>query len=146
MSLHKTLPIQSQLKGCIAQGGQVMYWLDENDQKWRKNPVTQTITLAVADSVYTIIDDLFADNRYKDQWLKINNVACKVTSINTGSKTATITPDEDITAGEYDVELGSVLNGYDGTVRVYCPNFYIKSYANDDIRKVYISTVKIDDS
>lgn len=146
MSLHKTLPIQSQLKGCIAQGDQIIYWLDESDWKWRKNPITQTMTLAVADSVYTIVDDLFADNRYKDQWLKINNIACKVTSINTESKTATITPDEDITAGEYDVELGSVLNGYDGTVRVYCPNFYIKSYIDGNIRKVYISTVKIDNS
>ena len=40
MSLHKTLPIQSQLKGCIAQGNQVIYWLDESDWRWRKNPIT----------------------------------------------------------------------------------------------------------
>ena len=146
MSLHKTLPIQSQLKGCIAQGDKVQYWLDENDWKWRKNPITQNMTLAVADGVYTIVNALFADNRYKDQWLRINNIPCKVTAIDTGSTTATITPDEAIEAGAYDVELGAVLNGYDGTVRVYCPNFYLKSYIDGDIRKVYISTVKIDDS
>lgn len=146
MSLHKTLPIQSQLKGCIAQGNQIMYWLDENDWKWRKNPITQNMTLAVADGVYTIVNELFADNRYKDQWLRINNIPCKVTAINTGSTTATLTPDEAIEAGAYDVELGAVLNGYDGTVRVYCPNFYIKSYSDGNIRKVYISTVKIDNS
>lgn len=146
MSLHKTLPIQSQLKGCIAQGDKVQYWLDENDWKWRKNPITQNMTLAVADGIYTIVNTLFADNRYKDQWLRINNIPCKVTAIDTGSTTATITPDEAIEAGAYDVELGAVLNGYDGTVRVYCPNFYLKSYIDGDIRKVYISTVKIDDS
>ena len=146
MSLHKTLPIQSQLKGCVAQGNQVIYWLDENDWKWRKNPITQNMTLAVADGVYTIVNELFADNRYKDQWLRINNIPCKVTAINTGSTTATLTPDEAIEAGAYDVELGAVLNGYDGTVRVYCPNFYIKSYSDGNIRKVYISTVKIDNS
>ena len=146
MSLHKTLPIQSQLKGCIAQGDQVMYWLDENDWRWRKNPITQNMTLAVADEVYTIVDALFTDNRYKDQWLRINNIPCKVTAIDTDSTTATLTPDEAIEAGAYDVELGAVLNGYDGTVRVYCPNFYIKSYSDGNIRKVYISTVKIDDS
>lgn len=146
MSLHKTLPIQSQLKGCIAQGNKVQYWLDENDWKWRKNPVIQNMTLAVADGVYTIVNTLFADNRYKDQWLRINNIPCKVTAIDTGSTTATLTPDEAIEAGAYDVELGAVLNGYDGTVRVYCPNFYIKSYIDGNIRKVYISTVKIDNS
>lgn len=146
MSLHKTLPIQSQLKGCIAQGDKVQYWLDENDWKWRKNPITQNMTLAVAGEVYTIVNALFADNRYKDQWLRINNIPCKVTAIDTGSTTATIAPDEAIEAGAYDVELGAVLNGYDGTVRVYCPNFYLKSYIDGNIRKVYISTVKIDDS
>ena len=146
MSLHKTLPIQSQLKGCIAQGNQVIYWLDENDWKWRKSPITQNMTLAITDGVYTIVNELFADNRYKDQWLRINNIPCKVTAIDTGSTTATLTPDEAIEAGAYDVELGAVLNGYDGTVRVYCPNFYIKSYSDGNIRKVYISTVKIDDS
>lgn len=31
MSLHKSLPIQSQLKGCIAQGDKVIYWLNESD-------------------------------------------------------------------------------------------------------------------
>lgn len=109
MSLHKTLPIQSQLRGCIAQGNKVQYWLDENDWKWRKNPVTQNMTLAVSDGVYTIVNDLFTDNRYKDQWLRINNIPCKVTAIDTGSKTATLTPDEAIEAGAYDVELGLFL-------------------------------------
>ena len=44
------------------------------------------------------------------------------------------------------IELGAILNGYDGTVRVYCPEFYIKSIVENSICKVYISTFKIDNT
>jgi hypothetical protein len=44
------------------------------------------------------------------------------------------------------LEVGSRLDGYDGTVRIYCPTFYIKSESIDDIRRVWISTYKIDDT
>ena len=150
-SLHKSLPIQSQLKGCIAQEDQVIYWLDENDWRWRKEPITKNVTLAIADSVYTITADTFSTKQYEKQWIKINNVACQIDSIQTDSTTATLVTNEDLTglglsAGPIDIELGAVLNGYDGTVRVYCPNFYIKSVSEGDIRKVWISTVKIDDT
>jgi hypothetical protein len=30
-------------------------------------------------------------------------------------------------SNEYFIEIGSRLDGYEGTVRVYCPDFYIKS-------------------
>ena len=49
-------------------------------------------------------------------------------------------------SGVKSVEFGSVLNGYDGTVRVYCPGFYIKSVINGDTYTVWISTVKIDNT
>lgn len=80
MSLHKTLPIQSQMRGCVAQGEKIMYFLDEDD--WSKK--------------------------------------------------------EDGSA--------SRLDGYDGTVRVYIPSFYIKSESDGTKRRVWISTVKIDDT
>lgn len=44
------------------------------------------------------------------------------------------------------LEVGSRLDGYDGTVRVYCPNFYIKSQIIGDTRRVWLSTVKIDNT
>lgn len=44
------------------------------------------------------------------------------------------------------IELGAVLNGYDGTVRVYCPAFYIKSIVDGNVSKVWLSTIKIDDT
>lgn len=34
LQLHKTLPIQSQFKGCVSQGTTIQYYLDEND--WSK--------------------------------------------------------------------------------------------------------------
>ena len=46
MSLHKSLPIQSQLKGCIAQKDVVMYWLNENDWRFRKDPIYMTVDLS----------------------------------------------------------------------------------------------------
>lgn len=149
MSLHKTLPIQSQLKGCIAQGDQIMYWLDEEDWRWRKDPITQQVTLAIADTTYTITADIFSDKRFEKQWIKINDVACQISSIATDTNTATLVTNDDLTglsleAGNIDIELGAVLNGYDGTVRIYVPYFYIKSYSEGNTRKVYISTVQID--
>ena len=88
MSLHKTLPIQSQLKGCIAQGDKIMYWLDEDDWTYKKggNP-----------------------NKGESEQL-------------------------------------ARLDGYDGTVRIYCPNFYIKSQIIGNKRQVWLSTVKIDNT
>lgn len=86
MSLHKTLPIQSQLRGCIAQGDRIIYWLDEDNWKYKKggNP-----------------------NKGEPEQL-------------------------------------ARLDGYDGTVRVYCPSFYIKSKIIGNKRQVWLSTTRID--
>jgi hypothetical protein len=43
-------------------------------------------------------------------------------------------------------ELGSRLDGYDGTVRVYCPSFYIKSQTIGNINRVWITSVYIDNT
>ncbi len=88
MSLHKTLPIQSQLRGCIAQGDKVIYWLDEDNWKYKKGG----------------------------------------------------NPDK----GE--PEQLARLDGYDGTVRIYCPSFYIKSKLIGSKRQVWLSPVKIDNT
>lgn len=151
MSLHKSLPIQSQLKGCIAQDTKVMYWLNESDWRFRKETVTQDVTLTVSDDTYTLTADVFSTLQYDKQWVKIDSVACQISSIDTTNKVATLIANDDLKAlslesGTKSIELGAVLNGYDGTVRVYCPAFYIKSVVNDNIAKVWLSTVKIDDT
>ena len=151
MSLHKSLPIQSKLKGCIAQGGKVIYWLNESDWRFRKEAITKSVELTVAGDVYTMVADVFNTLQYDKQWVKVDGVACQISSINTSTNTATLLVNDDLKAlslssGTKDIELGAVLNGYDGTVRVYCPAFYIKSTVDGNIAKVWLSTVKIDDT
>ena len=151
MSLHKSLPIQSKLKGCIAQGGKIIYWLNESDWRFRKEAVTKSVELTVAGDVYTMVADVFNTLQYDKQWIKVDGVACQISSIDTSTNTATLLVNDDLKAlsllsGTKDIELGAVLNGYDGTVRVYCPAFYIKSVVNGNIAKVWLSTVKIDDT
>ena len=172
-SLHKTLPIQSQLKGCIAQGEQIQYWLDENDWRFRKNPIVINAKLAVlnvagGDVKYTLKADTFSTLQYEAQYVKINGAIAQVVSINTTNKVATIIFEDskapiisenskvaniDSTAtpiqpsDSIEVVLGSVRNGYDGNVCVYVPNFYIKSKkVSDRVYDIYITSFKIDDS
>ena len=64
MSLHKSLPIQSQLKGCIAQGGKIIYWLNESDWRFRKEAITKSVNLTVAGDVYTMVADVFNTLQY----------------------------------------------------------------------------------
>lgn len=148
---HKTLPIQSQLKGCIAKGGEVQYWLDKNDWRFRKNPITISVNLTVAGDVYTMVADIFNTLQYDKQWIKIDGVACQISSIDTGTNTATLLVNDNLKAlslssATKSIELGAVLNGYDGTVRVYCPEFYIKSIVEGTVCKVFITPIKINDT
>lgn len=157
LSMHKTLPIQSQLKGCIAKGGKVQYWLDKDDWRFREDHYTihkdsfTRPTLSIAEGIYTIkCYDLAKNyNQYKKQWIKINSVICQIDEINNGNNTATLVYNEKLATlkeGLVDLELGAVLNGYDGTVRVYCPEFYIKSIVEGTVYKVLISSTKINDT
>ena len=156
-SLHKTLPIQSQLKGCIAQGEQIQYWLDENDWRFRKNPIviTAKLTVPVAGSsstAYTLTADTFSTLQYEAQYVKINGAIAQVVSIDTTNKVAAIVFEDSTAAptkpsNSIEVVLGSVRNGYDGNVCVYVPNFYIKSKkVSDRVYDIYITSFKIDDS
>lgn len=152
MSYHKTLPIQNNMRGCIAQmkgGAKIMYFLDPTDWRWRENPrgsILKSQVLTVTASTYTITNDVFSTLQYEHQWVKINNIPCEVLSIDITTKTATIKPDSPIDAGNYDVELGAVLNGYDGEVMVLVPEFWIKSWDTDTRREVRIAPSKIDDT
>ena len=147
MSFHKSLPIQSRMRGCIAQGGVIQYWLDDNDWKFRKDTtgfILENITITVTNGVGIITHSVFSTLQYEDQYVKINKQVFLIQSINTQQHTATI--NTSLKTGTYNVELGAVLNGYDGTVRVYCPEFYIKSEVEGDYRRVWISTIKLDDT
>ena len=141
MTMHKTLPIQNNMKGVIAQKSKIMYYLDENDWRWRATPLT--VDLTITDN--TIVNDIFSTKQYEKQWLRIGTEEVQVISIDTTTKTATLDKTPTLT-GEQHVELGAVLNGYDGTVRVKVPRFWIKAYKDGNIRQVWISPTYIDAS
>lgn len=149
MSLHKTLPIQSQLKGCIAQANKVIYWLDENDWRFRKDAQTITVNLTTSTETFTVPS---TEGLGINQYLRSGEYLAKITAIDTGASTITVAwelPESEETPNLTTItslEVGSRLDGYDGTVRVYCPDFYIKSQIIGDTRRVWLSTVKIDNT
>lgn len=146
-SLHKSLPIQSGMYGCICQGATIRYRLAADDWRFRREPITTQVNLQVNEGVITITADAFSTLQYDKQWVRINDIKIQVGSIDTDSSTATLVNNEytgTLQAGSYTCELGSVRNGYDGTVKVYVPGFYIKSVSEENIRRVWLSTSQID--
>ena len=156
MSLHRTLPIQSQLKGCIAQANKVIYWLDENDWRFKKDSTKVTVSEPINATVG--IGNEVTINECKDEFVvgmylrtpsEFDGYAIvKVKAIDRENNTTTFStlttkPDP---INPYEWEIGSRLDGYDGTVRVYCPNFYIKSEIDGNKRRVWLSAVKIDNT
>lgn len=147
MSFHKTLPIQSQLKGCIAQGNKIMYWLDENDWRFRKDGTIIAVDLTSNTNTFKVPS---VEGLGINQYLRSGENLARITAIDAGA--STITVEWKVTEGVDStnlatidfLEIGSRLDGYDGTVRVYCPSFYIKSEIIGDIRRVWLSTMKID--
>lgn len=153
MSYHRTLPIQNNMRGCIAQmkdGVKIKYFLDPTDWRFKEDHINsmRSGTLTVTENTYTIgiAGRDFETIQYEGQWLKINDIPCQILAIDTSTETATIKPNSPIDAGVYDVELGAVLNGYDGEVMVLVPEFWIKSWDTDTRREVRVSPSKIDDT
>lgn len=154
LELHKTLPIQNGMRGCIAQmkdGAKIMYYLNEDDWRFRtpedaKNHTLKNQEVVISNNIYTITNGVFSTLQYEHQYVKINDIICQVTNIEIAANTATIVPEQDFTAGSYDIELGAVLNGYDGEVMVEVPEFWIRSWDTDTRREVRIATKKIDDT
>lgn len=149
MSLHKTLPIQSQLKGCIAQVDKVIYWLAEDDWRFRKDPIYMDVDLS-NDVEHPNFGDASVASLAVGQFVKAGTHIGKIAYIEGTSVTVEWEEDlADISAeltAVTKLEIGSRLDGYDGTVRVYCPNFYIKSQVIGNTRRVWLSTVKIDNT
>lgn len=146
-SLHKSLPVQSGMYGCVCQGATIRYRLDDNDWRYKREPDSTQVTLTVQDSVIKITANAFSTLRYDKQWIKINDIEIQIASIDTDSATATLVSNEytgTLHDGTFTCELGSVRNGYDGTVKVYVPGFYIKSVSEGNIRRVWLSTSQVD--
>ncbi len=240
MSLHKTLPIQSQLKGCIAQKDKIMYWLDEKDWNFRKSdlniiysqdeidldpmmgnsnimgslivpgngivydngnnitrygiPIDNNLLLT-SDKLADLISNsdnlllrikvgyLYSDNdtsEAKNKFLSYGYIRKDEFSsdpyitlddspiydpdtnglisnenvfrtLNTSETTDYDAWQDSFTSNAIQLLIigigeASRLDGYDGTVRVYCPNFYIKSQIIGNTRRVWLSTARIDNT
>lgn len=153
MTYHRTLPIQNNMRGCIAQmkdGARIMYYLDPTDWRWREDTKGYIVNMTLkkdTGSNYIATNDVFKDLRYKDQWVRINGMPCQVIKIDTSTNTANLRGlAPGLNTGSQNVELGAVLNGYDGEVMVEVPEFWIKSWDTDTRREVRISPSKIDDT
>lgn len=161
MQFHKTLPIQSQMKGCVydAIEDKVVYWLDENDWNYRKNPITTVGTVidnTEVDKTIYISDSTIVESLGVNQMIKLKNSVnthtyeLKILSIYTDTLRITAKLlggyDIDNIDEDFDIEIGSRLDGYDGEVMVYVPSFYIRSWDEEDRKCVRISTMKIDDT
>ena len=146
MSMHKTLPIQSQLKGCIAQGDKIMYWLDENDWRFRKDPLELSVIAYGEHDDFTSLFVSSVEGLGIGQYLRYENAIAKIVGVSTSNRTLNVVWDNPDLGASFDnksLEIGSRLDGHDGTVRVYCPGFYIKSKIIGNKRQVWLSTVKI---
>ena len=160
MDYHKTLPIQSEMKGCILnpKTKEVVYWLDESDWTYKKERYTAK-KLSVAENNDT--GNMLVTLQLTAEIVKSfeNSGTIKVIHPEISqpyehrivSRTEnTITYDDDTIDGgvnsSYTIFVAARLDGYDGEVFVYVPEFWIKSWDEPDRRCVRISPTKIDDS
>ena len=165
MTMHKTLPIQSQLKGCIAQGENIMYYLGEDTWRARKEPILVKTSFTVNSNSITFTNTVQTDFIDKQStidkyWLMSGNCYLGLYNIDTGSTDYLEPTSVDITDNTIqfkesiateqlssysttDIYIGSNLSGYDGEVVVDTPDFYIKSIPGNT-PKVYISTIQVD--
>lgn len=166
LELHKTLPIQSRFKVCIHKGKEIQYYCHPDDSRFREDntgyvktlPIvllseTQPAIIEDTDTTvkirHTITDDIFVDYKYLYAFIKIytdnttGNV-CRITKIDTTNKTAYLESNHTFESGDYSVELGCSINGYDGEIGVDTGGkFYQWSVDNDgDNNEVWQSLYK----
>ncbi|MDD7629762.1 MAG: hypothetical protein PUJ60_01795 [bacterium] len=166
LELHKTLPIQSRFKVCIHKGKDIQYYCNPDDSRFRQDntgyvktlPIvllseTQPAIIEDTDTTvkirHTITDDIFADYKYLYAFIKVytdnttGNI-CRITKIDTANKTAYLESNNTFGSGDYSVELGCSINGYDGEIGVDTGGkFYQWSVDNDgDNNEVWQSLYK----
>ena len=160
MNYHKTLPIQSNMKGCIFNPvtKKVVYWLDESDWNYKKERYTaKKLSVAEDDDTGNMLVTLQLTAEIVKSFENSNTIKVIHPEISQSyehrivSRTEnTITYDDDTIDGgvnsSYTILVAARLDGYDGEVFVYVPEFYIKSWDEPERRCVRISPTKIDDS
>lgn len=156
---HRTLPLQSQMRGCIVQSPSkgihiVKYWLHPDDWRFRKDNagyvfIDQQMTFVekISDNLYkyTYVNSLFDTLRFKHQYLKVRDeFIFKIIDIDPATNTATVTGNIKFAdTSTYQIEIGSCTNGYDGEVMVYMPGGYLHSVDAPTYSEVRISPFNV---
>lgn len=160
MNYHKTLPIQSSMKGCIFNPvtKKVVYWLDESDWNYKKErytakklSVTEDNDTGAALVTLQLTAEIVKSFENSNTIKVIHPETSQPYEHRIVSRTEnTITYDDDTIDGgvksSYTILVAARLDGYDGEVFVYVPEFYIKSWDEPERRCVRISPTKIDGS
>ena len=152
---HKSLPIQSQMRGCIAKGKVINYYLNPTDweepyenapniKSVKLNSYTDTIltfNISNSNAIFSIGNKVRC---YNDDTI----VEGIITSINS---TQLIVTFESIKLGNlasdqtYTIVRMPRLDGYDGQVMIEIPKFYLWSTTSDTAYSVRISEKKLVD-
>lgn len=155
--LHKSLPIQSSLKGCIAQGNKIQYYLNPTD--WSGDVQEGNTRINKTDSSASVLTltscsiPLAKNNIVRlSGYLETLETKARVISVNSN----TIQLQKISTTGEnenwenyntYNTSCNIILlpqlDGTDGQVMVEVPEFYLWSTTNNDVNEVRISTKQL---
>lgn len=167
LNLHKILPIQSGMRGCVVKNDLVTYYL--NPDSWylkaEGNTVFDSIGVSYGSETklleFTGIEDrsfytpgqyIIIESLTDDTYVIYRTVAdsTKQTSLensNMGVLVGGVAEDGGLeltsTPSNYKVTFGSNLSGYDGTVQVEIPKFYIWSEADGTLKRVLVSQYKL---
>lgn len=145
--MHLTLPIQSGMKGCIynAIEKKVVYWLDPKDWRFPQIPVKYKKQTFTGSETLTVWDNPVVNNEIvTGQFAKILEDHIIGTIEIKNLNQAHITWSRPVPAGEKTIVIGSRLDGYDGEVMVYVPEFWIKSFTDHIYNSVRITNKPCD--
>ena len=145
--MHLTLPIQSGIKGCIynAIEKKVVYWLDPKDWRFPQIPVKYKKQTFTGSETLTVWDNPVVNNEIvTGQFAKILEDHIIGTIEIKNLNQAHITWSRPVPAGEKTIVIGSRLDGYDGEVMVYVPEFWIKSFTDYIYNSVRITNKPCD--
>lgn len=145
--MHLTLPIQSGMKGCIynAIEKKVVYWLDPKDWRFPQIPVKYKKQTFTGSETLTVWDNPVVNNEIvTGQFAKILEDHIIGTIEIKNLNQAHITWSRPVPAGEKTIVIGSRLDGYDGEVMVYVPEFWIKSFTDYTYNSVRITNKPCD--
>lgn len=148
--MHLTLPIQSGMKGCVynATEKKVVYWLDPKDWRFPQIPIKyEKHTFTEFESLTVLNQPVINDEIVTGQFAKVLEYdiigTIEIKNLNQAHITWSVPiPD----AGEKTIVIGSRLDGYDGEVMVYVPEFWIKSFVDDTYNSVRITNKPCDSS